>query len=183
MVPDILDLMSKFMRNPARILIKKDELTLESILRFAIAIDKEEWKLDTSCELYETLTITQAIIYCNNRCKVDWLAKQMGKRDFTISTMHVKLDQKERDLIMRDFGSRSSRELISTDIVVQQASFVIVYDLPGSLEKYLRCSGRFGRKCVAIILVTNDDVRNMKDIEKYNHTQIEEMPMNIADMI
>ena len=108
MVPDIVDLMSKFMRNPARILIKKDELTLESILRFAIAIDKEEWKLDTSCELYETLTITQAIIYCNNRCKVDWLAEQMGKRDFTTSTMHAMLDQKERDLITREFRSRSS---------------------------------------------------------------------------
>ena len=163
-------------------------MTFEGIRQFYIAIDKEGWKLDTACEVYETLTITQAIIYCNNRCKVDWLAEQMGKRDFTISTMHAMLDQKERDLIMREFRSRSSRELISTDllprgIVVQPASLVIDYDLPGSLEKYLRCSGGFGRKSVAIILVKNDDVRNMKDIEKYNHTQIEEMPLNIADMI
>merc|ERR1719373_1020927 len=82
---------SKFMRNPVRILVKKDELTLEGIRQFYIAIDKEEWKLDTLCDLYETLTITQAIIYCNTRRKVDILAEQMGKRDFTVSTMHADL--------------------------------------------------------------------------------------------
>lgn len=45
MAPDILDLTSKFMRNPVRILVKKDELTLEGIRQFYIAIEKEDWKL------------------------------------------------------------------------------------------------------------------------------------------
>jgi translation initiation factor 4A len=191
MPPEILDMTTKFMRDAVRILVKKDELTLEGIRQFYVAIEKEEWKLDTLCDLYETLTITQAIIYCNTRRKVDFLADQMSKRDFTISTMHADLDQKERDLIMREFRSGSSRVLISTDLLargidVQQVSLVINFDLPSNLENYLHRigrSGRFGRKGVAINFVTNNDVRVMKDIEKYYHTQIEEMPMDIADMI
>jgi len=191
MPPDILDLTTKFMRDAVRILVKKDELTLEGIRQFYVAIEKEEWKLDTLCDLYETLTITQAIIYCNTRRKVDTLANEMTKRDFTISTMHAELDQKERDLIMREFRSGSSRVLISTDLLargidVQQVSLVINYDLPQNMENYLHRigrSGRFGRKGVAINFVTNKDVGVMKDIEKYYHTQIEEMPMDIADMI
>jgi len=191
MPPEILDMTTKFMRDAVRILVKKDELTLEGIRQFYVAIEKEEWKLDTLCDLYETLTITQAIIYCNTRRKVDFLADQMAKRDFTISTMHAELDQKERDLIMREFRSGSSRVLISTDLLargidVQQVSLVINFDLPSNLENYLHRigrSGRFGRKGVAINFVTNNDVRVMKDIEKYYHTQIEEMPMDIADMI
>jgi len=191
MAPEILDLTTKFMRDAVRILVKKDELTLEGIRQFYVAIEKEEWKIDTLCDLYETLTITQAIIYCNTRRKVDFLADQMSKRDFTISTMHAELDQKDRDLIMREFRSGSSRVLISTDLLargidVQQVSLVINYDLPQNLENYLHRigrSGRFGRKGVAINFVTNSDVRTMKDIEKYYHTQIEEMPMDIADMI
>jgi len=191
MPPEILDLTGKFMRDAVRILVKKDELTLEGIRQFYIAIEKEEWKIDTLCDLYETLTITQAIIYCNTRRKVDYLKDQMEKRDFTISTMHADLDQKERDLIMREFRSGSSRVLISTDLLargidVQQVSLVINYDLPSNLENYLHRigrSGRFGRKGVAINMVTNNDVRAMKDIEKYYHTQIEEMPMDIADLI
>jgi len=191
MAPEILDLTTKFMRDAVRILVKKDELTLEGIRQFYVAIEKEEWKLDTLCDLYETLTITQAIIYCNTRRKVDFLADQLGKRDFTISTMHADLDQKERDLVMREFRSGSSRVLISTDLLargidVQQVSLVINYDLPQNMENYLHRigrSGRFGRKGVAINFVTNSDVRAMKDIEKFYHTQIEEMPMDIADMI
>ena len=179
------------MRDAVRILVKKDELTLEGIRQFYVAIEKEEWKLDTLCDLHETLTITQAIIYCNTRRKVDLLADQMTKRDFTVSTMHAELDQKERDLIMREFRSGSSRVLISTDLLargidVQQVSLVINYDLPQNMENYLHRigrSGRFGRKGVAINFVTNNDVRAMKDIEKYYHTQIEEMPSDIADMI
>merc|ERR1719195_1584070 len=191
MPPDILDLTAKFMRNAVRILVKKDELTLEGIRQFYVAIEKEEWKLDTLCDLYETVTITQAIIYCNSGRKVDFLADQLTKRDFTISTMHADLDQKERDLVMREFRSGSSRVLISTDLLargidVQQVSLVINYDLPQNMENYLHRigrSGRFGRKGVAISFVTNSDVRTMRDIERHYGTQIEEMPMDIADML
>merc|ERR1711964_842962 len=172
-------------------LVKKDELTLEGIRQFYVAIEKEEWKLDTLCDLYETLTITQAIIYCNMRRKVDFLADQLTKRDFTISTMHADLDQKDRHLVMREFRSGSSRVLISTDLLargidVQQVSLVINYDMPLKMENYLHRigrSGRFGRKGAAINFVTCSDARTMKDLERYYDTQIEELPMNIADLI
>merc|ERR1712151_439171 len=191
MAPEILDLTTKFMRDAVRILVKKDELTLEGIRQFYVAIEKEEWKLDTLCDLYETLTITQAIIYCNTRRKVDSLSSELTKRDFTVSVMHAELDQRERDLIMREFRSGSSRVLISTDLLargidVQQVSLVINFDLPSNMENYLHRigrSGRLGRKGVAVNFVTNNDVRSMKDIERFYHTQIEEMPMDIADLL
>merc|ERR1711907_341538 len=128
------DLTTKFMRDACRILVKKDELTLEGIRQFYIAIEKEDWKLDTLCDLYETLTITQAIIYCNTRRKVDWLAEKMAARDFTVSCVHGDMEQRERDVIMREFRSGSSRVLITTDLLargidVQPSSLVINYDL------------------------------------------------------
>merc|ERR1712100_936635 len=189
--PDILELSHKFMRDPVRILVKNDELTLEGIRQFFIAIDREDWKVDTLCDLYETLTITQAIIYCNTRRKVDMLYEELTKRDFTCSCMHADLDQKERELIMREFRSGSSRVLISTDLLasgidVQQVSLVMNYDLPTNRENYIHRigrGGRFGRKGVAINFVTADDVRTMRDIEQFYNTQIDEMPMNVADLI
>merc|ERR1711988_2039725 len=191
MPPEILDMTNKFMRNPARILVKKDELTLEGIRQFYVATDKEEYKLEILCDLYGCLTITQSIIYCNTRRKVDFLERQMTDRDFTVSVIHADLDQDARSLVMRQFRSGSSRVLISTDLLargidVQQVSLVINYDLPQKTESYLHRigrSGRFGRKGVAINMVTNNEVRPMQDIERYYHTQIEEMPMDIADMI
>merc|ERR1712196_541745 len=188
---DVLEVTERFMREPVRILVKKDELTLEGIKQFYIAVEREEWKLETLCDLYETLTITQAIIYCNTRRKVDWLQQEMQKRDFTVSTMHADLDQKERELIMREFRSGSSRVLISTDVLargidVQQVSLVINYDLPTNRENYIHRigrGGRFGRKGVAINFLTSEDVRTLREIEQFYSTQIEEMPMNVADLI
>jgi translation initiation factor 4A len=191
MPDEVLEMTTKFMNNPKRILVKRDELTLEGIKQFYIAVDKEEWKLDTLCDLYETLTITQAIIYCNARRKVDWLTQALHSRDFTVSALHGDMDQKERELIMREFRSGSSRVLITTDLLargidVQQVSLVINYDLPKDRENYIHRigrSGRFGRKGVAINFITGDDVRQMRDIEQFYNTQIEEMPMNVADLI
>lgn len=179
---------TKFMRDPVRILVKKQELTLEGIKQFYIAVEKEEWKLDTLSDLYETVTITQAVIFCNTRRKVDWLTDKLTARDFTVSSMHGDMEQSQRDVIMKEFRSGSSRVLIATDLLargidVQQVSLVINYDLPANRENYIHRigrGGRFGRKGVAINFVTADDVRMMREIEQFYSTQIEEMPMNVA---
>jgi len=191
MPPDILDLTTKFMRDPVRILVKAEALTLEGILQYYVALDKEAHKLDVLCDLFETLTITQSIIYCNTRRNADFLENQMTRQDFTVSVMHADLDQEARNLVMREFKSGSSRVLISTDLLargidVQQVSLVINYDLPSKVETYLHRigrSGRYGRKGVAINFVTGRDVRHLRDIERYYRTQIEELPADIAERL
>jgi len=191
MPEEILEISERFMREPVRILVKRDELTLEGIKQFYISVEREDWKLDTLCDLYETLTITQAIIYCNTRRKVDWLTDKMQQRDFTVSSMHGDMTGPERELIMKEFRSGSSRVLITTDLLargidVQQVSLVINYDMPANRENYIHRigrSGRFGRKGVAINFVTVEDTRTMREIEAFYNTTVEEMPMNVADLI
>jgi len=67
---EVLEMTSKFMTDPVRVLVKRDELTLEGIRQFFVAVEREEWKFDTLCDLYDTLTITQAVIFCNTKKKV-----------------------------------------------------------------------------------------------------------------
>jgi ATP-dependent RNA helicase len=188
---EVLEMTKKFMNEPVKILVKRDELTLEGIKQFFVAVEREEWKFDTLCDLYDTLTITQAVIFCNTKKKVDWLASKMRDANFTVSAMHGEMPQRERDAIMEEFRSGGSRVLIATDVWgrgldVQQVSLVINYDLPNNRELYIHRigrSGRFGRKGVAINFVKEDDIRILRDIEQYYSTQIDEMPMNVADLI
>ncbi|KAJ2448081.1 RNA helicase [Coemansia sp. RSA 2336] len=188
---DVLELTQKFMTDPIRILVKRDELTLEGISQFFVNVDKEDWKFETLCDLYDSLTITQAVIFCNTRAKVDWLTKQMEDANFTVASMHGEMLQKERDAVMTKFRQGASRVLITTDIWargidVQQVSLVINYDMCTDRENYIHRigrSGRFGRKGVAINFVTSDDVKLLRDIEQYYGTQIDEMPMNFTDLI
>ncbi|KAJ9475810.1 ATP-dependent RNA helicase FAL1 [Pseudozyma hubeiensis] len=188
---DVLEMTSKFMTDPVRILVKRDELTLEGIKQFFVAVEKEEWKFDTLCDLYDTLTITQAVIFCNTRKKVDWLSGKMKENNFQISSMHGEMQQKERDAVMAEFRQGSSRVLITTDvwargIDIANISLVINYDLPTNRENYIHRigrSGRFGRKGVAINFVTVEDVRLLRDIEQFYSTQIDEMPVKLEDML
>jgi len=187
---EILQLTERFMRNPVRILVKKEELTLDGIRQYYVAVEKEEYKLATLCDLYESITITQAIIYCNARRKVDWLTDKMKQADFTVSAMHGDMPQQERELIMREFRSGSTRVLITTDLLargidVQQVSLVINYDLPLNKENYIHRigrSGRFGRKGTAINFVTDDDEPILREIEQFYNTKIEELPIDVAEI-
>nr|AET50633.1 hypothetical protein [Eimeria tenella] len=184
---DILELTTQFMRKPKRILVKKDELTLEGIAQYFIDVQREENKFDTLVDLYETLTITQAIIYCNTRRKVLQLVEMMTGHDFTVSAMHGDMEQQQRETVLREFRSGSTRVLITTDLLargidVQQVSLVINYDIPTSKENYIHRigrSGRFGRKGIAINFVTAADMEQLKDIETHYNTQIQEMPAKL----
>jgi len=187
---EILGLTKDFMRDPATILVKNEELTLDGIKQFYIAIDKEEWKFDTLVELYNNIDIQQCIIYCNKKQKVDELTTKLTEKNFTVSSMHGDMDQNQRDLIMREFRTGSSRVLITTDLLargidIQQVSLVINFDLPLSREKYIHRigrSGRFGRKGVAINFVTPSDYKFLQEVEKYYNTEVVEMPLDVSNL-
>ncbi|KAK6460895.1 RNA helicase [Scheffersomyces coipomensis] len=188
---EVLEMTNKFTNNPVKILVKRDEVSLQGIKQYHIQCEKEDWKFDTLCDLYDSLTITQAVIFCNTKVKVNWLADQMKKQNFTVVAMHGDMKQDERDSIMNDFRNGNSRVLISTDvwargIDVQQVSLVINFDLPLDKENYIHRigrSGRFGRKGAAINLITKDDTSTLREIEKYYSIKIKEMPMNVNDII
>jgi len=190
MPPEILALTKDFMRNPATILVKNEELTLDGIKQFYIAIDKDEWKFDTLVELYNNIDIQQCIIYCNKKQRVDELTTKMKEKNFTVSSMHGDMTQEQRDLIMREFRTGSSRVLITTDLLargidIQQVSLVINYDLPLSKEKYIHRigrSGRFGRKGVAVNFVTPSDSKFLQEVEKFYNTEIVEMPLDLSNI-
>jgi len=190
MPPEIVEITNKILRDPIKIMVKTEELTLQGIRQFYINVEREEWKLDTLCDLYNEISINQSVIFCNTRRKVDWLAQKMNEKGFTVSSIHSdKVD--ERKVVMEQFRSGASRVLITTDLLargidVQQVSVVINYDLPNTRENYLHRigrSGRFGRRGLAINFVTQSDAHLLRELEKFYDTHVEEMPGNIADLI
>jgi translation initiation factor 4A len=141
-------------------------------------------------DLYGNLDINQALIYCNTKKRVNELAELMKEKDFTVSAMHGEMDQIQRDMIMKEFRTGSTRVLITTDLLargidVQQVGLVINYELPFKKENYIHRigrAGRFGRKGTAINFVTPADARFIKEIQEHFNTQIEEMPQDLNEL-
>ena len=188
---DIIELSSKFLREPEHILVKKEALTLEGITQFYINIKVNDWKYDVLKDLYDTISISQCIIYINSKNKLNEVYDNLLKDSFPVSCIHGELTSQERKKTMEDFKSGHTRILLSTDLLsrgidIQQLSLVINFDLPKSKETYIHRigrSGRYGRKGVSINLVTDRDLPYMKEIEEFYDTEIKEMPNNISDYL
>jgi translation initiation factor 4A len=191
-LPDeILELTDKFMNNPERILIKRESLTLEGIQQFFIKINHDDWKYDVIADLYDTINIGQCIIYMNSKQKIVDVYNRLTKDNFPVDYISGDRTVDERNKIMNDFRSGTLRILLSSDLLargidIQQLSLVINFDLPREKETYIHRigrSGRYGRKGVAINLITNREIEYLKSIEEFYDTQILEMPQNIAEYL
>jgi translation initiation factor 4A len=186
MPPDILDLTSKFMRNPIRIIMKTEELNLECIKQYYIALPNDHAKYDTLKDLFATISVSQVIIYCNSVKRVSDLYHAMTDEGFSVCHIHSSMDKTHREKEFLAFKSGSYRVLISTNLTargidIQQVSTVINFDIPNCPNTYLHRigrSGRWGRKGMAINFVTRWDINYMKQIEEHYKISIEELPDN-----
>ena len=188
MPPEVIEVANKLLSNPVRILVPPEEVTLVGIQQYSVPLQKDEWKFDALCDIYSQLNINQAIIYCNKRQRVEWLADKMASQQFPVSYIHGEMEVGERKRRMAEFRNGSCRVLISTDLLargidVQQVSLVINFELPSQKENYIHRigrSGRFGRKGVAINLIGPDEITMIKEIESHYATKIIDLPEDLS---
>lgn len=188
---EVLEIAKKFMRKPLRILVKNEDLTLEGIKQFYVYLEELDQKIECLLDLFSVISVTQSIIYANTKKMAETLHDILTREKFTVGLITGSLTQEDRNRIMGDFRSGSSRVLITTDMLargidVQQVSLVVNFDLPRDKETYIHRigrSGRFGRKGVAINLLVKDDYTAMRELEAFYNTHIEELPNNIAELI
>ena len=187
MVPELAEVAKSLLSNPVTILLEPDDVTLDGIKQWYVKIDRDEFKLDTLCDVYEHLSIQQATIFVNTRTRAEWLAEQMRGRGFELDCIHGDMPVTERKARMQDFRSGKCRVLISTDLIargidVQQISVVINFELPVQRENYIHRigrSGRYGRKGASINLVTEREMRAQAEIESYYKTKINILPLDL----
>jgi len=182
--PEALEIAELFMRNPVKIVLNRDEITLKGITQYYVDVAEERYKLDTLVDLFKSVSVSQCIIFCNSRRKADWLTIQMTERDFPVMCIHSDLSSAERIDIMEGFTRGSFRVLIATDLIargidVQGVEFVVNYDLTNNFENYVHRigrGGRFGRKGMAINFVVAREKPLLKQLCDFYATSIEPLP-------
>ena len=179
---------NKFMRNPIKICVTPEQLTLEGIKQYFVAVNDDREKYENLKNLYSFITLSQCIIYCNSVNRVIELYEAMKEDTFPVCAIHSNMDKSERNIAFTEFKSGKARVLISSNVTargidIQQVSIVINFDVPKDVHTYIHRigrSGRWGRKGTAINFITRRDVEKIKEIEKYYNTQIDELPSNFC---
>ena len=188
---EIQSLTEKFMRDPIKILVKTESVTLEGIKQYYVALENDAQKYETLKDLFECISVSQCIIYCNSITRVSDLCEALCKDNFPVCCIHSGMEKTEREKAYKEFTNGGSRVLISSNLTargidVQQVSTVINFDIPKDIHTYIHRigrSGRWGRKGMGINFITQRDIRKIREIEQYYETQIEEMPASISNII
>lgn len=190
-LPDyVYGITSKFMRNPIKITVKTEQLTLEGISQYFVAVEDDRDKYATLKDLYAVISLSQCIIYCNSVKRVIELYDAMTEDGFPVCRIHSNMDKVDRDTAFNDFRCGKYRVLISSNVTargidIQQISMVINFDIPKCIHNYIHRigrSGRWGRKGVGINLITRRDTGKLKDIESFYSCQINELPANLENL-
>lgn len=179
---EVLDLTKKFMNNPEKIIINKENLSLDGIQQTFIATVNDQEKLNWLISLYKQYNGGQSIVFVNDINRVNALYKEMKSNDFSVGCMHSSLTKDERYKVLQSFISGNENILISSNIIargidIQQVNLVINFDIPNNVHTYLHRigrSGRWGRKGNAINFVSERDIDNMRKIENHYKITIKE---------
>jgi translation initiation factor 4A len=185
--PSIYALTEKFMQNPVKIKVAAEQLTLEGIKQYFVAVQDDRQKYATLKDLYSIISVSQCILYCNSVNRVKELHDAMKEDGFPVCCIHSSMDHVARKDAIVEFSSGTARFLISTNVTargidIQQVGVVINFDLPNDEHTYLHRigrSGRWGRKGTGINFITRRDVQKIKEIEQYYHCQIDELPLDL----
>ena len=186
-MPEYMDkITNKFMRDPVRVSVKAESLTLEGISQYSVAVEDDRQKYATLKDLYSFMSVSQCIIYCNSVKRVEDLYDAMITDEFPVCCIHSNMEKTARDQAFNDFRTGKCRVLISSNVTargidIQQVSVVINFDCGKCIHTYLHRigrSGRWGRKGVGINFITRRDVSKIREIEQYYATQIVELPAN-----
>jgi len=183
---NIYSIANKFMRNPVKINVAAEKLSLEGIKQYFVALNDDYQKLETLKDLYSKISVSQCIIYCNSIERVSDLYTAMKEDNFPVCCIHSKMDNVSREKAFAEFRCGVARVLISSNVTsrgidIQQVSIVINFDVPRDVHNYIHRigrSGRWGRKGVGINFITRRDVPKIKEIESYYKCQIDELPQD-----
>jgi translation initiation factor 4A len=191
-MPDsVVSITKKIMQSPVEILVKAEQMTLEGISQFYVQFDNDAEKTLALKDLYEGMSVSQSIIYCNSVKRVADLYEKMCQANFPVCCIHREMDRDKRAQAYTDFVKGKYRMLISSNITargidVQQVGIVINYDVPNDISTYLHRigrSGRWGRKGVGINFVNKSDMQKLKQIEEFYQTKISELPSNYSNYL
>ena len=190
-MPDpIVKMTTNIMTNPVKILVKKEQVTLEGIKQYILNCTSDSSKYIALTEIYSNINSNQSVIFANTKEKAEQIGKTMIDKGFVVSVIHGGMEQKDRSEVMSEFKQGASRILIGTDLIargidVQQVDLVINFELPNNKECYIHRigrSGRFGRKGNAINLVSQNEIAYMMEILEFYKSEAKPLPEDLASI-
>ena len=187
---EIKQIAGKYQKNPKFIKITDKKQTIPKIRQYAFKCRIKE-KFDGLARLIEAYGVNHALIFCNTKKSVDYVAKHLKKQEFPVDSLHGDMTQKTRDKVMNKFRNGNIRILVATDVAargldIDDVDVIVNYDVPQNHDDYIHRIGRTaraGKNGMAFMLVSKDEHSRFNNIKKNNKVKIIEKELPTHDEI
>ena len=185
----VMDVCSRYMKKPEKILVSKDEIALSQINQFSIIVNPYD-KFRALCNILNNNHIERAILFCKTRRDADWLADRLRSQRYDVRALHGGFTQPQRDFVVKSFREGRLRFLVATDVAargldIQGITHIINYDVPLDALVYFHRIGRTARmegEGTAVTLVGYGEISQMNRIKALTKTEIEELEYNQSSL-
>ena len=176
---EVRKIAEKYQKNPEFIKIANKRKNIPKITQYAFKCNIKD-KFDGLSKLIEAYDVKLALIFCNTKKSVDYVAKHLKKQDFNVDSLHGDMTQKTRDKVMNKFKNGNINILVASDVAsrgldIEDVGVIINYDVPQNLDDYIHRIGRTaraGKKGFAFTLVSKDELSRFNNIKKGNNVKI-----------
>ncbi len=176
MPPEIQRLVDTFLKDPARIEVARPATaakTITQLFRYCPSTEDYE-KREVLRDLIRSENVKNAILFCNRKRDVAILLKSLQKHGFNAGALHGDMDQSSRTATLDAFREGRITFLAASDVAargldIPDVSHIFNFDVPWQSDDYVHRIGRTGRagkEGRSLTLVTPDDLKQLKDIEK-----------------
>ncbi|CAH1118598.1 unnamed protein product [Phaedon cochleariae] len=195
---EVMDFAEHIVKNPITIRLKREEESLDNIKQYYVRCRTPEEKYNAVTNIYGTVGIGQAIIFCHTRKTAAWLSEKMSKDGHAVAVLSGDLTVEQRINVLDRFRQGQEKVLITTNVLsrgidVEQVTIVVNYDLPIDLDRKADCetylhrigrTGRFGKQGIAINLVDSEEAMAVcKAIESHFDKKISYLNAEDSDEI
>ena len=178
----VMKICHKYMLNPEKILVSKDEIALEQLSQYYMVVNSRN-KIDYLLNMLKENNLEKAIIFCNTRRSTDWLARKLRYHRYSAEPLHAGFTQAQRQRVTSAFRKGKFNFLVATDVAargldIQGITHIVNYDVPIEAQVYFHRIGRTARnggEGTAITLVGYGEIPDLNKIKNLTNTNIEEI--------
>ena len=178
---EIRQIAQKYQNNPEFIKISDKKANIPKITQYAFKCDIK-YKFQGLTRLIEAYDVKLALIFCNTKKSVNFVAKHLKNEGFSVDSLHGDMTQKARDKVMNKFKNGNISVLVASDVAsrgldIADVEVIINYDVPQNIDDYIHRIGRTaraGKTGFAFTLVSRDETARFNNIKNSNKTKITE---------
>ena len=178
----VMNVCHKYMKNPEKILVSKDEIALTQIHQYYTIVNPHS-KFESLRNILDANHIGRAIIFCKTRSETSFLADKLRALGYDAKPLHAGFTQPQRNFVVDCFRRGKLKLLVATDVAargldIQGITHIINYDVPLDALVYFHRIGRtarMGLEGTAITLVGYGELPELEQIKALTKTNIEEL--------